>query len=313
MVEADVWKHWKWCTKTRSLDLGIRTFFLAVLNATPDSFSDGNRWLEPQAAIDHALRMLDEGADILDVGGESTRPGAEPIAAEEEQRRALPVIRGVLRHRPDAVVSIDTYHAGTARLALEAGAEIVNDVSGGLWDEAMRELWAASGCGVILMHTRGRPQEWREQPPLAPEDVAPLVTRELRARADEALAAGVSQASIVLDPGFGFGKISDENFPLLAGIPQIRALGFPVAVGLSRKGFLRKAVERRLPIATGSEAAEAIGDATIAANTAAILAGAQMLRVHDVVAGRHAAAIAEAILAGAGAAAPNFAVERSEP
>jgi dihydropteroate synthase len=304
-----------WRLKTTSLELGARTIFMAVLNVTPDSFSDGNMWLEPRAAVDHALDLLDCGADILDIGGESTRPGASSVAPLEEQRRVLPIVREILRRRPGAVLSIDTYHAETARLALDSGAEIVNDVSGGLWDDAMPAVWAASGCGVVVMHTRGRPQEWRQQPPLSPGEVVPLVTRELMARADEALAAGVARDAIVVDPGFGFGKILDENFPLLAGIGQIRALGFPVAAGLSRKGFLRKVLQDSVPTLAmaGPQADEALRDATIAANTAAVLAGAHILRVHDVVAARSAAAVADRILAAGRQGGPNFTIPAAQP
>jgi dihydropteroate synthase len=272
---------------------------MGILNITPDSFSDGGRFLGPDAALDHALAMLDAGADILDLGGESTRPNSIAIEPAEEQARALPVLRAILRERPNAVLSIDTYHAETARLAIESGAEIVNDVSGHLWDAAMSSTCAALGCGSILMHTRGRPHEWRALHPLTPSEVVPLVTRELATRAASAMAAGVSQDQIVLDPGFGFGKILNENFPLLAGLETLHLLGFPILVGVSRKGFLRRAVadtahEQPTTIPTPDSHLP-----TSAANTAAILAGAHILRVHDVEPAREVAAIADRILAAA--------------
>ena len=287
-----------WTLRSRTLTLGPRTLVMGVVNVTPDSFSDGGQWFETEHAIERGLRMLDEGAAILDIGGESTRPGAEPVSAAEEQGRVMPVIRGLLRARPDAVLSIDTYHAETADKALAAGVEIVNDVSGGLWDDAMLPLCAAQQCGVILMHSRGRPHEWRSLEPLPPNKVTPLVKKELHARLDAALAHGLAVETIALDPGFGFGKILDENYPLLAGMQEIVGLGRPVVAGLSRKGFLRRSAEQSLP-AAGRLPVEALRDATIAGNTAAILGGAHVIRVHDVLAGVCATAIADAVLSAA--------------
>jgi dihydropteroate synthase len=275
----------EWRLRSRSIALGERTLLMGILNATPDSFSDGGRFLDANAALTHALAMLDEGADILDLGGESTRPNATPVAPAEEQERVLPVLRAILAVRPDTILSIDTYHASTARLAVEAGAEIVNDVSGLLWDEAMATTCAALNCGTILMHTRGRPQEWRTLPALSDEEVAPLVLRELRVRTEAALAAGIPRAAIVLDPGFGFGKSLDENYPLLANLDEMHKLGYPLLIGLSRKRFLR-----------GAESSAALQDATNAANTAAILAGVHILRVHDVRSVRACSEIADRIL-----------------
>jgi len=294
---------------------------MGILNATPDSFSDGDQFRDPRAALTHALQMLDEGADILDLGGESTRPNSTPITPAEEQSRVLPILRAILAARPEAVVSIDTYHAETARLAIDCGAEIVNDVSGFLWDDAMAAACAELACGSILMHTRGRPHEWRTLPALAPADVVPLVLRELRARADAALAAGIAREAIVLDPGFGFGKILDENYTLLAQFDRLHALGFPLLAGLSRKSFLRHALPQAerpqsisastqpMQIADAShsshaqnsahemESPHALQNTTTAANTAAILAGAHILRVHDVCLAREAADLADSILA----------------
>jgi dihydropteroate synthase len=284
-----------WGLRTRTLALGPRTLLMGILNATPDSFSDGGRFLDPNAALTHALQMLDDGADILDLGGESTRPSSTPITPAEEQSRVLPILRAVLAVRPDAILSIDTYHAETARLAIEAGAEIVNDVSGFLWDDQMAATCANLNCGVVLMHTRGRPKQWRTLPALAPTEVLPLVLRELNERANAALAAGIARAAIVLDPGFGFGKILDENYPLLARLNALHALGFPLLIGLSRKGFLRKSIDTK-PGAPHLDS-EMWVSATTAANTAAILAGAHILRVHDVRPARETAAIADRILA----------------
>jgi dihydropteroate synthase len=284
-----------WRLRGRSLRLGGRTLVMGILNVTPDSFSDGGLWLDAGAATEHALAMLDEGADIVDVGGESTRPNAAPVTPAEEQARVLPVLRAVLVARPDAVLSIDTYHAATARAAVEAGAEIVNDVSGHLWDERMTATCAELGCGVVLMHTRGRPGEWRGLPPLLADEVVPLVVGELEVRVAAALAAGVARESIAIDPGFGFGKRMGENFPLLAGLGELAALGLPVLAGVSRKSFVRGALgEARV-----RELEEAMAAANVAANTAAVLAGAHILRVHDVGPAVAAAAIADRVLAGA--------------
>jgi dihydropteroate synthase len=303
--------HFPWRLHTRTLALGPQTLIMGILNVTPDSFTDGGHFLAPDAALTHALRMLDDGADLLDLGGESTRPASTPLTPADEQARVLPVLRAILAARPAAILSIDTYHAETARLAVEAGAEIVNDVSGHLWDAAMAPTCAALACGAILMHTRGRPHQWRTQPALQPNEVVPLVLADLTARANAALAAGIARHSIVLDPGFGFGKILDENYPLLAHLDQLHTLGFPILAGLSRKSFLtRPLAAASSSAATASStstllssrsAAEGFafstsGPTTIA-NTAAILAGAHVLRVHDVPPARQSAAIADRILA----------------
>jgi dihydropteroate synthase len=280
--------HFSWRLRTRTLSLGERTGIMGILNVTPDSFSDGGQFLDSHLAVDHALEMLDQGADLLDLGGESTRPNSIPMVAAEEQSRVLPVLKKILAARPDAIVSIDTYHSETARLAIDAGAEIVNDVSGHLWDEGMSATCAALGCGAILMHTRGRPQEWRGLPALKADEVIPLVRSDLAARCEAVLAAGVARESIVLDPGFGFGKAFDENYPLLSNFGDLHALGFPLLAGVSRKSFLTRAL-RSAQRVEANELPTAVG------NTAAILAGAHILRVHDVRAGRDTALIADRI------------------
>jgi dihydropteroate synthase len=284
-----------WQLRTRSLALGAQTLVMGVLNVTPDSFSDGGLYHSAQEAIEHGLRMLDEGADILDIGGESTRPGQQHVvSAAEEQERVLPVVQAILRARPDAVISIDTYKASTARAAVDAGAEIVNDVSGFLWDEEIAATCASLGCGVVLMHTRGKPDEWRALPKLSPEEVLPLVKRELEDRLQAALRAGVSRERIVLDPGYGFGKRFEENYPLLAGQAELRELGQPLLAGVSRKSFLARTLA---PLFGGADAPmEKRLHATIAATTAAILAGADIVRVHDVRPAVEAARIADVLL-----------------
>ena len=282
-----------WHTRTRSYPLGERTLLLGILNVTPDSFSEGGRFDSTQAALQRALELLNEGADVLDIGGESTRPGATPVSPTAEQDRVLPVIEAILKERPGSALSIDTYHAATARRALEAGVAIVNDVSGFLWDPAMAEVCADSGCGVVLTHTRGRPGEWASQSPLG-KGVLACVLEGLRERIRTAQKAGIPSEKIAVDPGFGFGKRGADNFALLGSFSELRQLGLPLLAGLSRKSFLRPKGASGFE---GQEAApSAILSATIAANTAAILAGAHMIRVHDVRAARIAADIADDVL-----------------
>lgn len=288
--------HFSWRLRTRMLELGPKTLIMGILNVTPDSFSDGGRYLGQEDAIEHGLTLLDEGAHVVDLGGESTRPNAVPLSPDEEQKRVLPVLGAILKARPDAIVSIDTYHASTARLAVEAGAEIVNDVSGGLWDEAMLETIASLECGAILMHTRGRPHEWREMALLAPGEMLPMVIEDLTARTAAALSSGIAGERLMLDPGFGFGKSGSQNYPLLAHLDSLHALGYPMLVGISRKGFLTQTAH---PTHHGNPptAAQRL-TLTTAANTAAVLAGAHLLRVHDVPAALEASAIADAVLMG---------------
>jgi dihydropteroate synthase len=267
---------------------------MGVLNITPDSFSDGGYFFDPRQAVDHALRLLDHGADLLDIGGESTRPSATPLTPAEEKARILPVLSAILIARPDAILSVDTYHASTAQRAIDAGAEIVNDVSGHQWDEAMSSTCARLGCGNILMHAHGRPVDWPQQAPLEDAEVLPLVERGLRKSVEAALSAGVARETIVLDPGFGFGKLGDSNYSLLAHFDGLQGLGFPLLAGISRKRFLAHTIS---PLHQGEPpAANMRTYATTAANTAAVLAGAHILRVHDVPQAMDAGAIADAIL-----------------
>jgi dihydropteroate synthase len=296
--------HHDWHLRTRTLPLGARTIIMGVLNVTPDSFSDGGLYYSPkhapERAVKQALKMLDEGADILDLGGESTRPNSTPLTPEEEQSRILPVIESLLKQRPQTILSIDTYHASTARRAIEAGAEIVNDVSGHLWDAAMSSTCAELRCGTILMHTRGRPQDWPTLPPLAPGDVMPLIVTELNERLAATTAAGIPQEKIVLDPGLGFGKRLDENYPILTHLESLREFHLPILIGASRKRFLTNTLTHTAALATVLQGEPPTMDdrvhATTAANVAAILAGAHILRVHDVRATVEAAAIADRIL-----------------
>ncbi len=296
--------HHDWHLRTRTLPLGARTLIMGVLNVTPDSFSDGGLYYSPkhapERAVTQALKMLDEGADILDLGGESTRPNATPLTPDEEQARVLPVIESLLKQRPQTILSIDTYHASTARRAIEAGAEIVNDVSGHLWDAAMSTTCAELRCGTILMHTRGRPQDWPTLPKLAPGEVLPLIITELEERLAATTASGIPREKIVLDPGLGFGKRLDENYPILAHLENLHEFRLPILIGASRKRFLSNTLTHTAALATVLQGEPPTMDdrlhATTAANVAAILTGAHILRVHDVRATVEAAAIADHIL-----------------
>ncbi|MFY9853369.1 MAG: dihydropteroate synthase [Terracidiphilus sp.] len=293
-----------WRLRTRALELGRRTLVMGVVNVTPDSFSDGGRFFEPEAAVAHAVALLDEGADILDLGAESTRPGSRAgdstpaVSAEEEQARLLPVLEGILCARPDAIISVDTYKAATARAALKAGAEIANDVSGFQWDAEMVAVCAKARCGVVLMHTRGRPEEWGAQVRLEADALLATVLSGFEASLEMATAAGIAPEAIVLDPGYGFGKRFEENYALLARQQELLALGRPLLAGVSRKSFLGRTLA---PLDGGSDApVEARETASVAALTAAILHGASVVRVHAVRQSVEAARIADAVLAGGG-------------
>jgi dihydropteroate synthase len=297
--------HHDWHLRARTLSLGPRTLVMGILNVTPDSFSDGGLFYSPrhapERALEQALKMLDEGATILDIGGESTRPNATPLTTDEEQSRILPAIESILKEKPNTILSVDTFHAATARRAIEAGAEIVNDVSGHLWDPDMSATCVQLGCGAILMHTRGRPHDWPTLPPLAPHEVLPLVLTELTERLAAATTAGILRNKILLDPGFGFGKRLDENYPILAHLSELQQFELPILVGVSRKGFLAHTLAQSPSLSIllngASPSMEDRLHATTAANVAAILSGAHIIRTHDVRPAVEAAAIADRILA----------------
>ena len=283
-----------WRLRTRELELGRRTLIMGILNITPDSFSDGGKFFSRDQAVAHGLKMLEEGADLLDIGGESTRPGTpvaeSGISAAEELRRIMPVIEDILRQRPDAILSVDTYKAEVARAAVDAGCEIVNDVSALRWDAQMASTIAELACGAILMHTRGRPQEWRDLAPSA--DIVAEVKSELRQYAQAALEHRIARERIVLDVGFGFGKKFGQNYPLLAGLDQLHDLGFPLLAGTSRKSFIGRTLAHDGKDAPPDQRLYG----SIASMTASILNGAHIVRVHDVKAAADAAKIADEVL-----------------
>ena len=298
----------QWSLGARTLELGKRTLIMGIVNVTPDSFSDGGLYVDSGQAVAHAVQLLDEGADIIDVGGESTRPGASvntesaqpqgslraakgAVSAEEELRRVLPVITALKTQRPDAVISIDTYKASVARAAVAAGAEIVNDVSGFRWDRQMAKTISEMKCGAVLMHMRGRPEEWRTLPP--PGDIVLLVKRELREWVEAAVLAGVRRERIAVDPGFGFGKNFEQNYPLLARFQELQSLGFPLLAGTSRKSFIGRMLAKEGKDAPMPD--RLYGN--LAAHTILILKGAHILRTHDVKEAAEAARVTDTILA----------------
>jgi dihydropteroate synthase len=272
----------------RVYDLASRTHVMGILNVTPDSFSDGGRYLSVTSALDHALTMAGEGADFIDVGGESTRPksaaygeGANPVGENEELDRVLPVIEEIVKHT-EVPVSVDTYKAPVARLALAAGAVIVNDISGFAFDPAMPGTVARAGASAVVMHIRGTPKTMQANPTY--QDLFEEVAAYLRDALAKGSEAGIRQ--MIVDPGIGFGKGAPDNFRLLAGLGRFASLGYPVLVGPSRKSFLGMALDLQ------------VGDrleGTLAAVTASVLNGAQIVRVHDVREVKRAVMVADAV------------------
>jgi dihydropteroate synthase len=265
---------------------------MGVLNVTPDSFYDGGRYIDPAAAVDHGLSLIEDGADILDVGGESSRPGADPVPADEERRRIVPVI-AALRPKTQTLLSIDTMKSEVARAALDAGADIINDVSSASLDPRLLTLAADRGAGFVLMHMKGIPKTMQADPRY--DDVVAEVRAFLAEKIDIAEAYGVRRENIVLDPGIGFGKRLEDNLSLIRRLDAFAELGRPILIGISRKSFIGKILnappEDRL-------------EGTIAAAVLSLVHGAHILRVHDVRAVRRAALVADAILAGPPAGPP---------
>lgn len=253
----------------RRLEVGRRTLVMGVLNVTPDSFSDGGRWADPERALRHARGMVRSGADLVDVGGESTRPGADPVSAKEELRRTVPVVEALCADK--ILVSVDTSKGAVAEAALRAGAAIVNDVTA-LRDRATARAAAKHGAGVILMHMQGAPRTMQKAPRYG--DVVGDIVAFLRERLDFALRAGIGRDKLFVDPGIGFGKTAEHNETILRRLGELRRLGRPVVVGTSRKRFIGNALGGR-----------GIGDrlfGTAATVAAAVLRGADVVRVHDV-------------------------------
>lgn len=273
-----------WKFRGRCLDLSRRPHVMGVLNVTPDSFSDGSMFLDPEKAVARALEMESEGADIIDVGGESTRPFAAPVSAEDEAARVIPVI-GRLAGRLKIPLSVDTWKSSVARRALEAGAEIVNDISGCTFDPEMLGLVASSGAGLVVMHTRGRPDEMQRDTTY--RALVPEIIEFLRERLADARSWGIEAERIVVDPGIGFGKSVKGNLEILRRLDEFLVLGRPILVGTSRKSFIGKVLDRH------------VGDrlfGTAATVALAVAAGASIIRVHDVRQMRDAALMSHAIM-----------------
>lgn len=281
-------------TRHGTIALGQRTVLMGIINVTPDSFYDGGRRVDADRAIADGLGLIEAGADIIDIGGESTRPGARPVSAEEELERVLPVIRG-LRHVAKVPISIDTYKSRVAREALDEGADIVNDVSALRFDDEMAALAAAERVPVVLMHMLGTPRTMQTEPRY--DNVLREVIDFLAERIQFAARAGIERQNIIVDPGIGFGKTLDHNLALLRGLPAFAALGQPLLVGASRKAFIGRIL--------GTEADERL-EGSLAAAVAAVMGGAEIVRVHDVKETQRAIRVADAIRFGvAGAEKPS--------
>jgi dihydropteroate synthase len=274
-------KRFEWKLKKRTIQLGDRTLIVAILNVTPDSFSDGGRYAEPDRAFARAIELEEQGADILDIGAESTRPGAQRVAEAEEIRRLIPVLKR-LRDKLSIPISIDTYKSGVAEKALDLGAEIINDPSALTFDPLLSKVVTQYDAGLILNHMRGTPETWAKLPPM--RDVVGTILKDLETCVHRATRAGVERARLVVDPGLGFGKRKEENAEILAWLKELGPLDVPVMVGPSRKSFLAQKGERETEFATA------------AAVAAAVLGGAHMVRVHDVKAMAAAAQVADAVL-----------------
>jgi dihydropteroate synthase len=270
-------------TRHGNVDFSGRTVIMAILNITPDSFYDGGRRGDLNQALRDGIAMLDAGAEIIDIGGESTRPGSQPVSADEEAARVLPVVRG-LRREMKAPISIDTYKAKVAQRALDAGADMINDISALRFDSEMISVVAREQVPVVLMHMQGTPRTMQAEPRY--EDVVREVRDFLAAQLCQALDGGIAREAVAIDPGIGFGKTLEHNLALLRGLPDLAALGQPLLVGASRKAFIGKIL--------GLGADERL-EGSLAAAVAAILNGANILRVHDVQETVRAARIADAI------------------
>ncbi|MEW5746659.1 MAG: dihydropteroate synthase [Nitrospirota bacterium] len=266
------------------LDFSKKTYIMGVLNATPDSFSDGGRYFDRERAVDHAYRLIEDGADILDIGGESTRPGSEPVPVDEEIRRTVPVIEAVAR-KITVPLSIDTRKAEVARRALDAGASMVNDISGLRFDPAMPEVVAAARVPVVLMHIKGKPEDMQQHPVY--EALIPEIMDYLRTGIRIAGDAGIPEEMVLIDPGIGFGKTFDHNLEILNRLREFSGLGRPIVMGVSRKAFIGKILDN-------APAAERV-EGTAAAVAISIANGAHIVRVHDVKEMAKVAKVADAI------------------
>ncbi len=272
--ERSAAEHRAWRTGSREIVLD-RPIIAGILNVTPDSFSDGGNFFPLRMAVDHARLMIHEGADIIDVGGESTRPGAKVVPLDEELRRIVPVIRALREEFPAVAISIDTTKAAVVQAAVDAGADIVNDVSALRLDAGMADVARECGCGVVLMHSRGGVEEMASYAMSSYDgDPVAAIVSEIQTRAEIAVGRGIGRERIVLDPGFGFSKTSAHSISLLARLDSLEMLGFPLMVGVSRKRFVTEAIE--------SGTLDNRDESTMAFNVVALMRGARIFRVHNV-------------------------------
>ena len=275
-----MYKRYQWKLKNREVVLGDRTLLMGILNVTPDSFSDGGTFSDPDRAFARALELEDEGADIIDIGAESTRPGAQPISEAEELRRLVPVLKR-LRGKLTIPISVDTYKSAVADKALEHGAEIINDPSGVLFDLQLPKIVTKYDAGLIINHMRGRPETWARLGPI--KDLMRTIRIDLEASLHRARQSGVQKHQTVLDPGLGFGKRREQNSEIIGNLEALRSFDLPILVGPSRKSFLKKEDPASTEMATAGAVA------------ASILNGAHMVRVHDVKAMKHVVEVVDAI------------------
>ena len=274
-----------WICRDAVFTLGERTLVMGIVNVTPDSFSDGALFASAEDAVAHAARLVDDGADLVDVGGESTRPGSDPVDADEELRRVVPVIEGLAKARPGTPISVDTHKPEVARVALDAGACVVNDIAGGR-DGRLLEIVSGARAGIVLMHMLGEPKTMQEDPRY--DDVVAEVNEFLRERIEAAVFAGIPEERVCIDPGIGFGKNVDHNLALLRAVPTLRMLGAAVMVGASRKRFIGTL--------TGVEDPAARLEGSLAVAVLAAAHGADLVRVHDVQATVRALKVADAVV-----------------
>jgi dihydropteroate synthase len=276
----------QWLVRDRTVEIAPLPWIMGIVNVTPDSFSEGGAFQESGLAVDQALRLVEEGANIIDIGGESTRPGAAPVAKEEELRRVLPVVEQLAK-QSRVLISVDTTKADVAREALDAGAHVVNDISGLTFDRDMTAVCAAARAGVVCMHIRGTPQTMQDNPRY--DNVVEDICRFLAERLVELERLAIAREQVVLDPGIGFGKTAGHNLEILGNIRRFREIGRPICIGHSRKRFLKKLLGR--PVDERSFG-------TVGISVAVALQGAEILRVHDVAATRDAIVACQAVLTG---------------
>ncbi len=284
-------KSFKLQYNRKILPLGLKTAIMGVLNVTPDSFSDGGLYTDPEKALRRAVQMHEEGAEIVDIGGESTRPGSRRVSAQEELNRVLPVLRLVRKELPDIWISVDTYRAETARVCLEEGADIINDISGGSFDSEIFRVVTDYRCPYVLTHIKGRPETWKSEP-IVYDDVVGEIVSWLGERIRELVSAGYPEENLILDPGVGFGKLPEHNVEILSRFEELRILGRPLLVGVSRKSFIGLILEGFLNRKT--EPRERL-HGSLGALAPAVLKGAHIVRVHDVRETREFLALLDAV------------------